>query len=81
MYYPDFVARVDAGGGRDFFCIVEAKGQDSDDARAKAHYARDIWVRAVNSLGGDRWAFVQIDNENVLTAHLEKARKEVAKVL
>ena len=77
MYYPDFVARVDAGDGRDFFCIVEAKGQNSDDARAKAHYARDIWVRAVNSLGCNRWAFVQVDNENTLADHLEKARKEV----
>lgn len=77
MYYPDFVARVNAGDGRDFFCIVEAKGQNNDDARAKAHYARDIWVRAVNSLGCNRWAFVQIDNENTLAGHLEKARKEV----
>ena len=78
MYYPDFVARVDAGDGGDFFCIVEAKGQDSDEARAKAHYARDVWTRAVNSMGDGRWAFVQVDNENALVAHLEGARREVA---
>ena len=79
MYYPDFVARVDAGDGDDFFCIVEAKGLDSDDARAKAHYARDVWARAVNSLGDDRWAFVQVDNEGALAARIEDARAGVAK--
>ena len=78
MYYPDFVARVDAGDGGDFFCIVEAKGQDSDEARAKARYARDVWTRAVNTLGAGRWAFVQVDSENALAARLEDARKGVA---
>ena len=79
MYYPDFVARVDAGDGEDFFCIVEAKGQDNDEARAKAHYARDVWARAVNSLGDDRWAFVQVDDEGALAAQIEAARAGVAK--
>ena len=79
MYYPDFVARVDAGDGGDFFCIVEAKGQDSDEARAKAYYAGNVWARAVNSTGEHgRWAFVQVDDAGALAARLEEAGKGVA---
>lgn len=79
LYYPDFVARVDAGDGGDFFCIIEVKGQDNDQARAKAHYARDIWVRAVNSVQEHgRWTFVQIGDEKTLSARLEAVSEEAA---
>ena len=85
MYYPDFVARVDAGDGADFFCIVEAKGQDSDEARAKAYYAGEVWTKAVGSvLERDRrkygrWAFVQVGDEGELAGEIEAARKSVVK--
>ena len=84
MYYPDFVARVDAGDGSDFFCIVEAKGQDSDEARAKAYYAGEVWARAVGSViergrrKYGRWAFVQVGDEGELAGELEAARNKVA---
>ena len=79
LYYPDFVARVEVGNGSDFFCIIEAKGQDNDQARAKAHYARDVWTRAINSTKEHgRWAFVQINDEKVLGARLEEVQKEAA---
>lgn len=80
LYYPDFVARVDDEDGGDFFCIIEVKGQDNDQARAKAHYARNVWARAVNSTKEHgRWAFIQINDENILATSLEEARAEVAR--
>ena len=79
LYYPDFVARVDAGNGGDFFCIIEVKGQDNDQARAKAHYARNVWTKAVNSTKEyGRWAFIQISDEKSLGAQLDEAREAVA---
>ena len=79
LYYPDFVARVDAGDGSEFFCIIEAKGQDSEQAREKARYTKDVWAKAVNSTRAERWAFVQISDEKMLGARLEDVRGEVTR--
>ena len=87
LYYPDFVAKVSSeDGDGNFFCIIEVKGQDNDQARAKAHYAQDVWSRGVNSLKKrDKeisevhglWTFIQISDEKELGERLKAAQKEV----
>ncbi len=52
-FVPDFLIRL--GGGKTL--VLEIKGEDSDQNRAK-RAALDIWVKAVNAKGGfDAWAW------------------------
>ncbi|MGI8671380.1 MAG: restriction endonuclease, partial [Luteitalea sp.] len=46
-YLPDFLVRLRDGST----LVLEIKGQDSDQDRAK-RAALDVWVRAVNERGG-----------------------------
>ncbi len=70
-YYPDFVARVDDGRGRDDLLnvVIEVTGQKKEDKEAKVATARALWVPAVNNHGGlGRWAFVEVtDSSNAQT--------------
>lgn len=62
-YYPDFIARVDDGGGPDNLLnvIVEVTGELKKEKKAKVDTARHLWVPSVNNQGGfGRWAFVEI---------------------
>ena len=64
-YYPDFIARVDDGHGRDeddlLNVIIEVTGEMKRDKAAKVATAQRLWVPAVNNYGSlGRWAFVEI---------------------
>ncbi len=62
-YMPDFIARMDDGGGKDdpLNLIVEVSGQASKEKDAKVATAQSLWVPAVNNAGSwGRWAFIQI---------------------
>jgi type III restriction enzyme len=64
-YYPDFVASVDDGHGRDdhLHLIVEVTGERKKDKAAKVSTAKTLWIPAVNNHGGfGRWMFVEIDD-------------------
>lgn len=59
-YLPDFLVRLDAGGGESLNLILEVKGQRSESDKAKAETTREMWVPGVNALGGfGRWAFAE----------------------
>jgi len=65
LYYPDFIARLDDGHGRDDLLnvIIEVTGERDKDKAAKAATARNLWVPAVNNHGGfGRWAFLEISD-------------------
>jgi type III restriction enzyme len=62
-YVPDFIARIDDGGGGDDLLnlIVEVSGAARRDKAAKVATARELWVPGVNNLGEfGRWAFVEV---------------------
>jgi type III restriction enzyme len=50
-YFPDFLVRVDPGDGELAMLIVEVKGHEDEQDRAKRTMALK-WVRAVNHHGG-----------------------------
>ncbi|HZF95707.1 MAG TPA: DEAD/DEAH box helicase family protein [Allosphingosinicella sp.] len=59
-YVPDFLVRLDIGGGEPLNLVLEVKGVRDESDKAKAQTARDLWVPGVNSLGGyGRWAFAE----------------------
>jgi type III restriction enzyme len=63
QYYPDFLVRIDDGGGRDraLNLIVEVTGERKKDKEAKTATARTLWIPAVNNHGGfGRWAFLEV---------------------
>ena len=52
-YVPDFIVRL----SNETFLVLEIKGSDSPQDKAKRH-ALDEWVRAINASGGfGRWAW------------------------
>jgi type III restriction enzyme len=59
-YVPDFLVRLDIGGGDPLNLVLEVKGMREESDKAKAETARDLWVPGVNALGGyGRWAFAE----------------------
>lgn len=61
-YRPDFILRLDDGGGEDdqLNLIVEIKGERDEDDKDKAETMRTLWVPGVNNLGNmGRWAFAE----------------------
>ena len=59
-YLPDFVARVNTGGGA-VNLILEVTGERRAEKEAKVATARTLWVPALNNHGGfGRWAFLEI---------------------
>lgn len=64
QYQPDFVARLEFSGGM-INCIVEVKGVEDDESRSKAHFARDVWAKAVSAEGRyGKWVFVQVFHDS-----------------
>ncbi|MDX2177686.1 MAG: DEAD/DEAH box helicase family protein [Candidatus Sumerlaeia bacterium] len=67
-YEPDFVVRVSPG----LFLLLEIKGQEDDQDRAK-HQAAQRWVSAVNNWGQmGRWDFLVCHDPKALTKMLER---------
>ncbi|HRJ60370.1 MAG TPA: DEAD/DEAH box helicase family protein [Azospirillaceae bacterium] len=61
-YLPDFIVRIDDGGGPDdpLNLVVEIKGYRGEDAKDKAETMRRYWIPGVNQLGSfGRWAFAE----------------------
>lgn len=73
-YRPDFLIRLANGT----MLVLEVKGQDSEEAKAKRHFL-DEWVKAVNQHGGfGRWAWEVStdikDIEGILAKHCEPGK-------
>jgi len=84
VYVPDFIVRLDDGGGPEdpLNLVVEIKGYRGEDAKDKATTMRDRWVPGVNALGSfGRWAFAEFkdlwDIESDLATVIEKAVDEM----
>lgn len=61
-YRPDFIVRVDDGGGEDdpLNLVVEIKGYRREDAKEKKATMENYWVPGVNNLRQfGRWAFAE----------------------
>jgi type III restriction enzyme len=78
-YLPDFIVRIDDGGGADDLLnlIVEVSGQERIDKTAKVSTAKNLWIPAVNQHGGfGRWAFIEITEpwnaENEINAYISR---------
>jgi type III restriction enzyme len=70
-YRPDYILKVDDGHGAEnpLYLIVEVKGLKDNQDTAKADTATAMWLPAVNNLGRfGRWAFVEIDSNNIYEA-------------
>ena len=75
-YIPDFLVIVDAGDGRRVNLILEMKGQETEQDRAKWAAALQ-WVRAINNHGGFGWWDYRVCKEpNMLPAQIERWRKD-----
>jgi type III restriction enzyme len=75
-YVPDFLARVDLGGGRSATLIVEMKGMETEQDRAKTAAAQR-WVRAVNNHGGfDLWGYLVCKDPNSVGQAVERWTNE-----
>ena len=60
-YIPDFIARIDIGGGETLNLIIEVTGQHDAGKEAKADTMRSLWIPAVNTLGTfGRWEYIEI---------------------
>lgn len=76
-YRPDFLVRLDAPEG-EINVIVEVKGQEREQDRAKYEAAKK-WVRAVNHHGGfGTWAFMVCKEPNRLGQMLMEFGKAAA---
>lgn len=72
QYQPDFIVRLNTQG-MVISCIVEVKGVEDDESRSKAHFAKNVWVKAVNAEGDyGKWAFVQVGAETEVRRALAK---------
>ena len=61
-YIPDFIVRIDDGGGPDdpLNLIVEVKGYRDENVKLKSETTKNQWVPGVNNLRVfGRWAFVE----------------------
>jgi type III restriction enzyme len=65
-YTPDFLVRLKTPGAPDVTVILETKGRETEQDRAK-YAAAEKWVRAVNHHGGyGTWAFMVCKDPNRL---------------
>jgi len=75
-YIPDFLVVVEVGDGRRVTLILEMKGMETEQDRAKWSAALQ-WVRAVNNHGGfGLWDHRVCKEPNQLPVQLEQWRKE-----
>jgi type III restriction enzyme len=66
-YLPDFLVRLDDGGDEPLNLVLEVKGIRDEGDKAKAQTTRDLWVPAVNALGGfGRWDFAEFRDWTVM---------------
>lgn len=73
-YIPDFLVRMNAGGGREVTLILEMKGYEDEQARAKKAAAQK-WTRAVNHHGGlGVWDYVVCKQPNAVGLLLREYR-------
>jgi type III restriction enzyme len=73
-YRPDFIVRIDDGGGADdpLNLVVETKGYRGEDAKDKAAAMETYWVPGVNNLGSHgRWAFAEFKNVWTIESEFE----------
>jgi type III restriction enzyme len=57
-YTPDFLVRLDVGGGEIVDLVLETKGYRGLDAQLKADAMRTLWIPGVNGLSAHgNWAF------------------------
>jgi type III restriction enzyme len=71
-YRPDYLVRVGAGDDEEVTLILEIKGYEREQDRAKWTAAQK-WVRAVNHHGGfGRWDLLVCKDPNKLRDMLEK---------
>lgn len=60
-YLPDYIIRLDAGGGVILNLVAEISGFRRRDKQAKTDTMERLWVPAVNNHGGfGRWAFIEL---------------------
>jgi len=76
-YYPDFVVRLlpmpfDKGN---VHAIVEVKGPASPESEAKADYARNVWIPAVEAANFGRWEYVYVTDVAKSSRQLAYARE------
>jgi type III restriction enzyme len=81
-YVPDFVVRLDDGGGEPLHLILEVKGIRDESDKAKAQTTRELWVPGVNALGGfGHWAFGEFRDwaamEDDFAAFVDRLLKKV----
>jgi type III restriction enzyme len=70
-YIPDFLVRLKMNSAPDITLIIEVKGQEKEQDRAK-YAAAEKWVRAVNHHGGvGTWAFMVCREPNRLGEMLD----------
>lgn len=78
-YYPDFIARVNDGKGREDLLnlIIEVTGENKKDKVAKVQTAQTLWIPAINNHSAfGRWTFLQItdpwDSKNLIRRFLKE---------
>jgi type III restriction enzyme len=73
-YSPDFIARLKMPDGPNITVIVEVKGREQEQDRAK-YAAAEKWVRAINHHGGyGTWAFLVCKEPNRMGQIVDKFR-------
>ncbi|MBS0476323.1 MAG: restriction endonuclease, partial [Proteobacteria bacterium] len=59
-YIPDFLVRLDVGGGEVITLVLETKGFRGLDAQLKADTMHTLWVPGVNAIGTfGKWTFAE----------------------
>ena len=78
-YWPDFVARVDAGEERELILVIEIKGEERETDLAKRRYAEEFWIPSVNAhpefqnLG--RWEYLYVTHPDLLNGMIDEAKR------
>lgn len=77
-YLPDYLVRVDVLDGAPLNVILEVKGLETEQDRAK-FAAAQRWVSAINYHGGfGRWVYMQTQNPGELPARLADFHRQAA---
>ena len=78
-YEPDFLVRLDVPSAQEVTLILEIKGYEDDQTKAK-HMAAKRWVTAVNNWGKlGQWAFHLCRNPQVLDKEISFLTREGSK--
>lgn len=78
-YWPDFAARIDAGGERELILVIEIKGEERETDLAKRRYAEEYWIPSVNArpefqeLG--RWEYLYVTHPDRLNGMIDEAKR------